>query len=183
MSASSIIAVRLAGVVLLSLALACEPERSPTAPADPRASTLQDLADAQPGTPIPIAGTFNLTFQPTAAQQADGNTFIDFSFHEELSGSVSGTRDGTGTLTIHPDGTLNVTDTGFLTGTLGAVSGSVNAEVWAVGTLASIAGSVTIYPATGTGGFAGLQGVVKVTGAATGPTTLTGSYEGQVHFP
>jgi len=97
-------------------------------------------------------------------------------------GSVSGTRVGRGTLVIHPDGTLNVKDTGFLTGTMAGISGSVNLEAWAEGTLASLVGSVTVYPQTGTGGFTGLQGVVKVTGAATGPATLSGSYEGQVHF-
>jgi hypothetical protein len=180
----------LAGVVLMSLALACEQADSPTAPgrskpaatADPLTPTVQGLAGGQPSMPLPIAGTFTLTFQPIDVRQADGNTFIDFSFHEQLSGSVSGTRVGTGTLVIHPDGTLNVKDAGFLTGTMAGISGSVNAEVWAEGTLASLGGSVTIYPQTGTGGFTGLQGVVKITGAATGPATLAGSYEGQVHF-
>jgi hypothetical protein len=180
----------LTGVVLMSLTLACEQAHSPTAPglsnpavtADPLASAVRDLAGGQPGTPLPIAGTFTLTFEPVGVRQADGNTFIDFTFHEKLSGSVSGTRVGTGTLVIHPDGSLNVKDAGFLTGTMAGISGSVNAEVWAEGTLASLRGNVTIYPQTGNGGFVGLQGVVKVTGAATGPATLAGSYEGQVHF-
>jgi uncharacterized protein DUF3224 len=169
------------GMVFLSLAFACDGPNSPTAPAV-SGSAVHASATGQQGTPIPIVGTFSLTFEPTNVQQADGNTFIKFSFHEQLSGSILGTRDGTGTLVIHPDGTLNVTDTGFLTGTVAGVSGAVNAEVWAQGTLASVAGSVTIYPQTGTGGFVGLQGVVKITGAATGPTTLAGSYEGQLNF-
>jgi hypothetical protein len=183
--------VGLAGAVLMSLALACDGGNPPTAPglarpaltADALASAGQDLAgSSRRGTPMLVAGTFALSFTPVAVRQADGNTFIDFNFHERLSGSISGTRTGTGTLVIHPDGTLNVKDTGFLTGNLAGVSGSVNVEAWAQGTFASVRGSVTIYPQTGTGGFAGLQGVAKVTGAATGPATLAGSYEGQVHF-
>ena len=173
--------VGLRGVTLTSFALACDGGNPPTAPPLSKA-VVAGSASRQPSTPVPIAGTFNLTFTPVDVRQADGNTFIDFSFHEQLSGSVSGTRIGTGRLVIHPDGALNVRDTGFLTGTMAGVSGSVNAEAWAQGTFASISGSVTIYPQTGTDGFAGLQGVVKVTGAATGAATLAGSYEGQVHF-
>lgn len=169
--------VALTGVVVMSIALACDRENLATAP-----RVSKPALASQPGTPQPVAGTFSLTFEPTDVRQADGNTFINFSFHEQLSGSVSGTRVGTGTIVIHPDGTLNVKDTGFLTGTLAGASGSVNAEAWAQGTFASLTGSVTVYPQTGTGGFAGLQGVVKVTGAATGPATLAGSYEGQLHF-
>ena len=183
-------AVGLTGVALMTLALACDMGDPPTAPglakpavtADRLAPAVQGLAGGQPGTPVPIAGSFTLTFEPVDVRLADGNAFIDFSFHEQLSGSVSATRVGTGTLVIHPDGTLNVKDAGFLTGTMGGISGSVNAEAWAQGRLASLGGSVTIYPQTGTGGFTGLQGVVKVTGAATGPATLAGSYEGRVHF-
>ena len=168
--------MKAACVVLMSLALACDGANPPTGPA------IQASASAQTGTSIPVAGTFSLAFEPTNVRQVAGNTFIDVSFHEQLSGSILGTRDGNGTLAIHPDGTLNVTDTGFLTGTVAGVSGAVNAEVRAQGTLASVAGSVTIYPQTGTGGFVGLQGVVMITGAATGPTTLAGSYEGQLNF-
>ncbi len=106
--------------------------------AGPLAPAVPELADGQPGTPLPIAGTFTLTFEPVDVRQADGNTFIDFSFHEQLLGSVSATRVGTGTIVIHPDGTLNVKDTGFLTGTMGGISGSVNAEAWAEGTVAGL---------------------------------------------
>src|SRR5260370_28548847 len=42
-----------------------------------------------------------------------------------------------------------------------------------------LSATVTVDPRSGTGGLSGLRGTVKVTGAATGPTTLAGSYEGQ----
>lgn len=181
----------LAGVVLTSVALACEGGNPPTAPglsrpavtADRLAAAVQDLAGAsQRGTPLPIAGTFALTIEPVEVRQADGTTFIDYNFHEQLSGSFSGTRVGTGTLVMHADGTLNNKDTGFFTGTVAGMSGSVNIEAGEQGTSTSVSGSARTYPQTGTGGLAGLHAVVKVTGTATGPATLVGSYEGQVHF-
>ena len=177
----------LAGAVLTSVALACEWGNPPTAPgptgpaatADRLAAAVQDLAS---GTPQPIAGTFTLITEPIEVRQADGTTFIDYNYHEQLSGSFSGTRVGTGTLVIHADGTLNNKDTGFFTGAVSGISGSINIEAGEQGTSTSVNGSARTYPQTGTGGLAGLQAVVKVTGAATGPGTLAGSYEGQVHF-
>jgi len=140
------------------------------------------LAGGEPGKPFSVAGTFSLAIKPIAVRQADGNSIIDFNFDEHLSGDASGTRTGTGTLVIHPDGTLNVKDTGPFTGTVAGIPGTVNVEAWASGTFQSITGSVTIYANSGTGGLTGLQGVLKISGAATGPATLAGSYQGQVHF-
>jgi len=132
--------------------------------------------------PVPVTGTFIFTFEPVSVRQADGNTVTDFTFHEQLSGSIAGTRVGTGTLVVHPDGTLTVEDTGRFTGTVAGIPGSVIAEVRGEGTFASLTASAQLDGSSGTGGLRGLRGTVRVTGAATGPTTIVGSYEGQVHF-
>jgi hypothetical protein len=141
------------------------------------------LAGGEPGKPFPIVGSFfNFTIKPIAVRQADGNSVIDFNFDEQLSGDATGTRTGTGTVVIHPDGTFNLKDTGRFTGTVTGIPGTVNLEAWASGTFQSFTGSVTIYASSGTGELTGLQGVAKISGAATGPATLAGSYDGQVHF-
>jgi len=132
--------------------------------------------------PVPVSGTFSNTLSPVSVRQVDGNTVTDFTFHEQLSGSIAGTRVGTGTLVVHPDGTLTVEDTGRFTGTVAGIPGSVIAEVRGEGTFASLTASAQLDGSSGTGGLRGLRGTVRVTGAATGPTTIVGSYEGQVHF-
>jgi hypothetical protein len=83
---------------------------------------------------------------------------------------------------VHPDGTLTVEDTARFTGTVAGIPGSVIAVVRGDGTFASLTATATIDGSSGTGGLRGLRGKVTVTGAATGPTTLTGSYVGQVRF-
>ncbi len=132
--------------------------------------------------PVPVTGTFLFTFKPGSARQTDGNTVTDFTFHEQLSGSIAGTRVGTGALVVHPDGTVTVEDTGRFTGTVAGMRGSVNADLRGEGTFASFTASARFDGSSGTGGLKGLRGTVRVTGAATGPTTLAGSYEGQVRF-
>jgi uncharacterized membrane protein len=131
---------------------------------------------------LPVTGTFILTFEPVSVWQADGNTVTDFTFHEQISGSIAGMRVGTGTLVVHPDGTVTADDAGVFTGTVDGVPGSVIIAVRAEGTFASLTAIATFDGSSGTGGLRGLRGTVRVTGAATGPTTLAGSYEGQVHF-
>jgi uncharacterized membrane protein len=132
--------------------------------------------------PVPVTGTFNLAFEPVSVRRVDGNTVTDFTFHEQLSGSIAGTRAGTGTLVVHPDGTLTVEDTGRFTGTVAGRPGSVIVDVRGEGTFASLTATATIDGSSGTGGLRGLRGRARITGAATGPTTLAGSYVGQVHF-
>ncbi len=73
-------------------------------------------------------------------------------------------------------------NTGVFTGTVAGRPGSVNAEVRGRGTFASLIATARFESGSGTGGLRGLRGPVKVTGAATGPTTLAGSYEGQGRF-
>jgi uncharacterized membrane protein len=139
------------------------------------------LRSSEPA-PVPISGTFILTFEPVSVRQADGNTNTDFTFHEQISGSIAGVRVGTGTLVVHPDGTVTAEDAGIFTGTVAGVPGSVIIAVRAEGTFASFTAIATFDGSSGTGGLRGLEGKVTVTGAATGPTTLAGSYDGQVHF-
>jgi hypothetical protein len=133
-------------------------------------------------TPVPVTGAFILTIEPVSVRQADGNTVTDFTFHEQISGSVAGVRVGTGTLVVHADGTLTAEDAGVFTGTVAGVPGSVIIGVRAEGTFASFTAIATFDGRSGTGGLRGLRGTVRVTGAATGPTTLAGSYAGQVRF-
>jgi uncharacterized membrane protein len=139
------------------------------------------LRSSEPA-PVPVSGTFILTFEPVSVRQADGNTITDFTFREQISGSIAGVRVGTGTLVVHPDGTVTADDAGVFTGTVAGVPGSVIIAVRAEGTFASLTAIATFDESSGTGGLRGLRGTVRVTGAATGPTTLAGSYEGQVHF-
>ena len=63
----------------------------------------------------------------------------------------------------------------------GPQPGSVIAAVREGGTFASLTASAMFDGSSGTGGLRGLRGTVSVAGAATGPTTLAGSYEGRVH--
>jgi uncharacterized membrane protein len=132
--------------------------------------------------PVPVTGTFINRLEPVSVRQADGNTVTDFTFHEQLSGSIAGTRVGRGTLVVHADGTVTVEDTGRFTGTVAGIPGSVIAEVRGEGTFASLTATATFDGSSGTGGLRGIRGTVSVTGAATGPTTLAGSYEGLVRF-
>ena len=132
---------------------------------------------------VPVAGTFIFTFQPINVRQDDANTVTDFTFREEISGSVAGVRVGSGTLVVHPDGTLTAEDSGIFTGTVAGVSGSVIIPVRGEGTFAALTATATFDGSSGTGGLSGLRGKVQVTGTATGQTTITGSYEGQVEFP
>lgn len=128
--------------------------------------------------PTPVSGTFSATISPFATRSADGNTFIDFTFVEQFQGTISGTRVGTGLLIIHPDGTVNVRDSGLFSGSIDGSSGSAVLSASISGTFASIAANFVVTD--GTGGLAGVHVQGTGGGGATGPTTFAGTYSGQM---
>lgn len=125
-------------------------------------------------------GTFTVSFSPVSVRTADGNTFIDYTFSEEMVGALAGTRTGMGSLVIHPDGSLNTSNSGIFTGTIAGVSGTVVMRYTGSGTFASAAGSFSVTD--GTGGLAGVHAEGSDSGAATGPTSLAGTYSFKVHI-
>jgi len=136
---------------------------------------------AMASTPVSGAGTFQLTLAPVSTRSVDGNTFINFTFHETISGSWSGTRVGHGDLVIHPDGTVNVSDSGVFTGTVaGSAPGTAILSAEASGTFSAVSAQGVI--GDGTAGLTGVHGQAFVTGAATGPTSFAGTYTGRAQF-
>ena len=136
---------------------------------------------AYASTPTQVSGGFYNVISPTGSRSADGNQFISFTFHETVTGSFSGTRSGSGTLIIHPDGTINVFDPGTFTGTIaGSRMGTAWITVEASGTFASV--TAQGHLSDGAGGLAGIHGGVTVTGAAVGPAAFAGTYTGQVGY-
>jgi hypothetical protein len=136
---------------------------------------------AHASTPVSGSGTFHFTLAPVGSRTADGNTFIAFTFHETITGLYSGKRVGTGSLTVHPDGTVTASDSGVFTGTIaGSSSGSAVLSVDAVGTLSAL--TANLEATDGVGGLAGVHGQAIATGAATGPTTFAGTYAGRAQF-
>jgi hypothetical protein len=132
-------------------------------------------------TPVSGGGTFLFNLTPVSSRSADGNTFITYSFHETISGIVSGTRVGQGSLVIHPDGTLNVSDSGVFSGTVaGSAPGTAILSAQASGTFANVTAQGVM--GDGTAGLAGVHSVAFVTGAATGPTTFAGTYTARAQF-
>jgi hypothetical protein len=92
---------------------------------------------------------------------------------------MSGTRVGTGTLVVHPDGTLHVRDTGLFTGTIAGASGTATMTGVATGMFSSFTGRFRV--SHGADGLAGVRGGGSFTGSATGPVSFAGTYSGQVH--
>lgn len=131
-------------------------------------------------TTVPATGTFTLTItSETVTHIADGNVILSFTFSEIITGTVSGTRSGTGTLITHSDGTFNAEDTGLFAGTLaGGAPGTITFEAAVSGTFASFKGTVWSEATGKTGGLVGVNVSASVVGAAAGPTTLAGTYSG-----
>ncbi|HET7465820.1 MAG TPA: hypothetical protein VFL29_04075 [Candidatus Dormibacteraeota bacterium] len=130
--------------------------------------------------PTQGVGTDTISLSPVVERLADGNVFIDYTFTENFAGLVSGTRVGSGELVIHADGTLNTQNSGVFTGTIAGRSGTAVMEFWGTGTFASATGNLT--GGHGTGGLDGVHLVAKVSGSATGPTSLAGTETFKVTF-
>ena len=131
--------------------------------------------------PVSGTGTFNFNFTPISSRSADGNTFFSFIFHETISGIYSGTRVGQAELVVHPDGTVNATDSGVFSGTFaGSAPGTAILSVEAAGTFAALSAQGQF--SNGTAGLNGIHGQVFGSAAATGPTSLAGTYTGRAQF-
>jgi|SRR5919109_65501 hypothetical protein len=129
---------------------------------------------------IQASGIDAITLSPVSTRLADGNTFIDFTYVESWQGTIEGTRVGTGSVVIHPDGSVNAQVSGVFTGTIAGRSGTAAIRFSVSGTFASAVGIFTVTD--GTGGLAGVHGQGTDAGAATGPTTFGATYSAKVHF-
>ena len=162
LTSRALAATTTAGIALLVLSLALVPA-------------------AHASTPIQAAGTWSATATSEAVVRTpDGNTVISLAFTETYTGTYSGTRVGTGTLMIHPDGTVNAQTTGTFSGSVAGIVGTILHDDECSGTLASF--TCNTVDTDGTGGLAGVHGEGIVVGAATGAVTFAGTYSGQVHF-
>jgi len=130
--------------------------------------------------PVPASGSFQATLTPVAVRTAAGNTFIDFAFVETFQGTLAGVRNGTGSLIVHPDGTLNAEDSGLFAGSIDGAMGTAAIRVSITGTFAAVTANFDI--GSGTAGLAGVHSEGTAAGAATGPTGFSGTYAGQVDF-
>jgi hypothetical protein len=140
------------------------------------AVVLAPAADA--ASPAPASGSFVANISPVGLRPAAGNTFITFTFVETFQGTMAGTRVGSGTLLIHPDGTINVRDSGLFTGSIAGASGTAILSASISGTLASVTGNYLVTD--GTDGLAGVHVEGTAAGGAAGPTTFAGTYSGKV---
>jgi len=136
---------------------------------------------AYASTSIPTTGTFVFRSTPQKAILThDGTELVFFTFIQNITGAYSGTRVGTGTLAIHPDGTIKNIDTGTFTGTIAGKEGTATITARCSGTLASF--TCTFVATDGHGRLEGVHGKGRSAGHAISPTTSVGTYSGQVHF-
>lgn len=128
----------------------------------------------------PATGTFNNNITPQKVTSHHGDTVIAFTFLETITGTLSGTRVGSGTLVIHPDGSLSVHNSGTFTGTIAGRVGSATLHAQASGTFAAVEGRWWITD--GAGGLEGAHAHGRLAGSATGPTSFAGTYSGEVEL-
>jgi len=141
------------------------------------------MGTAYAAAPIASSGTNILTFAFTGSRSADssGNMMLQFSFVENSTGTLLGTRVGTGTLVLHPNGTINIESSGVFTGTVdGGAPGTLVERSGASGTFASATG--TYSGGMGTGGLSGVHSEGTFSGAAVSPVEAITTYSGIVVF-
>lgn len=130
--------------------------------------------------PSLATGTFTISFSPVSVSTADGNTILDYTFSESMQGSFVGTRVGSGMVVIHPDGSINTSNSGIFTGTIDGASGTALMRYSGSGSFASAAGNFSLT--NGTDGLSGVHAEGTDSGSATGPTSFAGTYSFKVHF-
>lgn len=130
--------------------------------------------------PSQANGTYTVSFSPISVRTNGGSTFIEYTFSEHMLGAFDGTRTGSGSLVIHPDGSLDTENSGIFVGTFAGSSGTVVMRYRGSGTFAHAAGRFNVVH--GTGGLAGIHAKGTDSGSATGPTSLAGTYSFEVHF-
>ena len=129
---------------------------------------------------FPASGTEATTLSPVSTRAADGNTFIGFTLAESWQGTFAGTRVGSGSVVIHPDGSIDAQSSGIFTGTIAGRSGTAVMRFHVSGTFA--AATVIFTVTDGTGGLAGVHAEGTEVVSATGPLSVAGIYSAVVHF-
>jgi hypothetical protein len=124
------------------------------------------------------SGTFDIAISPTSSRVDDGNTIVAFTLHETFTGTLTGTRDGSGTLVIHPDGTLRARTSGLFTGTIGGVPGNATFSDTAAGVASSIVGR--FRTSEGSGALENITVSGSINGHATSAVSFAGTYAGKV---
>jgi len=129
---------------------------------------------------VPASGTEATTLSPVSTRAADGNTFIGFTLAESWQGTFAGTRVGSGSVVIHPDGSIDAQSSGIFTGTIAGRSGTAVMRFHVSGAFAV---ATVIFTVTdGTGGLAGVHAEGTEAVSATGPLSVAGTYSAVVHF-
>jgi len=129
---------------------------------------------------VPASGSSANVLTPVSIRVADDNTFIDYTYVERWQGTIDGTRVGSGSLVIHPDGSVNAQASGVFTGTIAGRSGTALLRISVSGTLVSAAGNFSMTD--GTGGLAGVHAEGTDAAFPTGPTSFGATYSAVVHF-
>ena len=126
------------------------------------------------------SGSFTATGEIISIQQADGNTIVTATEVQTLTGTLTGTRVASGTMTFHPDGTFTAHDTGTFTGTVDGRTGSITISGASSGTGNTGSGEIVGYQ--GTGGLAGLHLQGPFFPTVESATTAEGTYSIRFSF-
>jgi hypothetical protein len=131
------------------------------------------------------SGTFGMGLSLQTPTVDGGKAIVPFVFAETLSGTVSGKQIGSGTLVLHPDGTVNARHSGIFTGRIAGQAGTATLLIKAWGTLKYLKARFVFMEGTGDledvqarGLFIG--GVIAAT--KTGDPIIAGSYTGRVRL-
>jgi Protein of unknown function (DUF3224) len=144
------------------------------------ASLLVLPAGVSASSSSPGSGNFTATGEIISVHQADGNTIVTATEVQALTGTLTGTRVASGTMTFHPDGTFTAHDTGTFTGTIDGRTGSITISGASTGT--GNIGTGQIVGDQGTGGLAGLHLQGTFQPMVTSATTAEGTYAIRFHF-
>ena len=134
---------------------------------------------AAAGPPVSASGSFQqVSFVPSNFRTADGVTFFDFTEHDALSGTFSGTSVIQGSCMTRASGQTLCQALETFTGTVGGRGGGGDTvtfrDVVAIDPTGAVSGSFTIVSGTGS--------LANVHGHGTFEGTSTGSYSGLLVF-
>ena len=132
------------------------------------------LPAAAAGPPIAGSGTFaQVSFAASNFRTAGGNTFFDFTEHDSLTGTFTGTSVINGSCVTHASGQTTCQAVETFTGTVagqGGVGDTVTfRDVIAISPTGAASGSFTVIG--GTGAFANVHGHGTFQGTSTGTYT------------
>jgi hypothetical protein len=139
---------------------------------------LTSISPAYAVPPVPVSGSFTFTLTGITSEITHGgSTIVKFTFYEQLTGSIVGTRSGTGIQISQADGAFSVKNCGVFVGKVLGIPGTADDCATLQGFGNSFAGEFAT--AHGTGGLTGSQVTASFVGASTGPTTTAGTYSGE----